>query len=328
MPGMKLLAAVLVIPALLGCSKSGAKGPFAAHVGPVLCVAYSYDGAMIATGGQDKTVRIWDAQTGKLVETLAGHSGPVTALAFTPDRITLASGSWEDGSVRFWKLRDWSLIRTTAVPGGARALAYTGDSNRLVVGGGSQVAVLLDVVRGTKIADLDTHQAGGVPCVAASADGLVVATGSGLNTSDARVKIWAAIGGQEGASVQMNDGMVLGVAFNSAGSVLVTGSVNQSIMAWDTATLKPVGAMGKFCDATGSLSLAFSTDGKFLASGHPDRTVRIWNTENWIQASVLRGHAGPVNGIAWSLDGARLVSVSQDGGILRWEAATGRRLAP
>ena len=81
------------------------------HEGKVVRVAISADGKSIATGGEDRTVRLWSTKDGAPLGTLSGHSGALTALAFAPDGKTLASGS-PDTTIRLWDIAAKRPLRT------------------------------------------------------------------------------------------------------------------------------------------------------------------------------------------------------------------------
>ncbi len=81
------------------------------HTASVSSVAFSPDGRYLASGSRDKTVRLWERETGKLVRSLEGHTDWVTSVAFSPDGRYLASGGW-DNTVRLWEWETGKLVRT------------------------------------------------------------------------------------------------------------------------------------------------------------------------------------------------------------------------
>src|SRR5436309_518441 len=97
-----MLSALL---ALLAAAPAPADGPEKAtlkdHKGSVDAVAFSADGALLASGGDDEVIRLWDVKTGKLIRKLKGHDDGILGLAFSPDGKLLASASSDD-TVRLW----------------------------------------------------------------------------------------------------------------------------------------------------------------------------------------------------------------------------------
>ena len=81
------------------------------HTNDVLSVVFSPDGSLLASGSWDKTIRMWDAETGALLRTLEGHTEAVLSVAFSPDSSLLASGSW-DKTIRMWDAETGTLLRT------------------------------------------------------------------------------------------------------------------------------------------------------------------------------------------------------------------------
>jgi len=78
------------------------------HRRSITMICYSSDGKYLATGSTDRTARVWDASTGKLLQTFRGHRGRVTSLCFSPDGNNIVTGS-SDGTVRIWQVRSLSI---------------------------------------------------------------------------------------------------------------------------------------------------------------------------------------------------------------------------
>jgi WD40 repeat protein len=85
--------------------------PHRAHGYWVTSVAFSPDGSLIASGSDDRTIRLWRVSDGALVRTLTGHTGDVTSVAFSPDGRLIASGSW-DVTIKLWRVSDGALVQT------------------------------------------------------------------------------------------------------------------------------------------------------------------------------------------------------------------------
>jgi WD40 repeat protein len=121
--------------------EKSAVDPAEKHTGPVTVLAFDPDGKHLLSGGEDRTVRLWDLATGKELAALAGHARPVTLVGFLADGRTPFSGSQGDGTVRFWDVageKERAIVRRegygTAVAVSAdRKLAATGGPKGLIV---------------------------------------------------------------------------------------------------------------------------------------------------------------------------------------------------
>ncbi|RYO77350.1 hypothetical protein DL764_010226 [Monosporascus ibericus] len=290
------------------------------HGGWVNSVAFSADGSRLASGSEDRTVKVWDAATGACLSTLEGHGDWVNSVAFSADGSRLASGS-EDRTVKVWDAATGAYLSTLTGHGGwVSSVTFSADGSRLASGSNDRTVKVWDAATGACLSTLTGH-GDYVLSVAFSADGSRLASGS----NDRTVKVWDAATGACLSTLTGHGGLVSSVAFSADGSRLASGSEDSTVKVWDAATGACLSTLPDHGDYV--LSVAFSADGNRLASGSKDRTVKVWDAATGACLSTLTGHGDYVRSVAFSADGSRLASGSTDRTVKVWDAATGACLS-
>ncbi|QRV88322.1 hypothetical protein RhiJN_16340 [Ceratobasidium sp. AG-Ba] len=287
------------------------------HTDWVLSVAYSPDGTYIASGSEDKTVRIWDAHTGQQVgHPLTGHTEWVLSVTYSPDGAYIASGS-EDMTIRMWDARTGQQVGypLTGHTDLIWSVAYSPDSAYVASGSSDNTIRMWDARTGQQVGHPLTGHMGSVRSVAYSPDGAYIASGS----VDQTVRIWEAHTGQQvGHPFTGHADWVYSVAYSPDGAYIASGSRDNTIHIWDTYSGQQVGPPLKGHIHSVS-SVAYSPDGAFIASGSDDKTIRIWDAHTGQQVRhPLTGHTSSVFSIAYSPDGAYIASGSFDNIIRIW----------
>ena len=301
-----------------------------AHGGELRDIAVSPNGRVLASGGDDKTVRLWSLPSGDALHTLTGHEERVTSLAFTPDSRLLASAS-EDKSISLWSVADggrlatlsghqswvrtvrptldgavllsqaenewraWSLpdgkaIKVKQFDGNLQEAVMTPDGRTIAVPVRGGVALL-------SLPELDQKEMldlGSVRALAISPDGKTLAAAEA-----AGIRLWSLADHHATGFLQGAKGGAL--TFTPDGKTLISGDADGAVRIWNPADGRQTFAMTGHAAAV--FTLAVTRDGRYVASGSSDSTARLWSIGDGTPVAVFQGHKGVVAHVRMGAEG-------------------------
>ncbi|MEH1962613.1 MAG: serine/threonine-protein kinase [Nostoc sp.] len=291
----------------------------------VNALAISPDGYTLASGSDDKIIKLWDLNTQKVLASLSGHSQAVKSVTFSPDGQILATAS-DDKTIKLWQVETLEEICTLLGHSHAvKSVAFSPDGQILASGSWDKTIKLWDINTGREICSMTGHQLQ-VNSVAFSPQGQLLASAS----YDRTIRLWQ-ISALESSQRELQNRpcysllstlsghawAVLTVAFSPDGQILATGSDDNTIKLWEVNTGQLI------CTLVGHswsvVAVAFSADGETLLSASCDKTVKLWRVSTAEEIVTLSGHVDSVSAVAMSKVTQLIASGSRDKTIKLWQ---------
>jgi WD40 repeat protein/predicted Ser/Thr protein kinase len=301
------------------------------HTGAPSDLAFSSDDRRLVSTSElgrlnyteDRSARIWDIGKDAGRSVLLGHESYVYPVAYSSDGRWIASGGW-DNKVRVWDALTGENCAALPHRTNVRALAFSPDGSWLVSGcGGDGSLFVWNAATGRLEHELKGPATTAVQTVVVSPDGTRIAAANAEGSAWITDRATGSVVGAFALAMVIEK---KSLAYSPDGRLLAsTGEDSKQIDIWDTQTLRRTARLSGHTNIV--YSVAFSKDGRWLASASKDRTVRVWDVAARICTTVLTGHTDSVFSAVFHPDGARLASGGRDRAVWLWDLATGEEVA-
>lgn len=271
--------------------------------------AWSPDKNKFSSGDIEGGIYIWDAETGKQIAKIDGHSKQIDFMAWSPDGKKLASGG-EDLYLRIWKIADGEMIaefkhksnveRVVWSPDGTKLMAFPYHKNDIAI---------WDLIAMELLWELNGHT-GQINAVEWSPDGNFLASTSW----DGNINVWNTENGDLVLTLDGHELHVYDVSWSPDGNRLASTGRDNTIRVWDSSNGDLLFRMEY--EEVGFV--VWSPNGKLLATNTGDGEVVVWDANSGELLVVLEGHVGKVSRPFWSTEGDYLMTMGQDGTVRRW----------
>ncbi len=295
---------------------------FQGHTSVIMAVDFSPDGQIIASASFDKTIKLWQVSTGKLLATLEGHQERLWSLRFSPDGKTLASSGY-DSTIKLWNVADGNLKKTISSNDkiAVRSVDFSPDGKLLASSDSLGWIKLWNAKDGTLIKSIPAHRtkkgrSWWVTAIKFNHDGKILASTS----SDRTVKLWKVENGSLLTTLKGHKGNVRTVDFHPNKNYLASAGADGMVKLWDINKGEELQTLRGHRNPVWTVQ--FTSDGKRLVSASSDSTIKLWNLQDVkntnTKPQTLKGHHGRVWSINISPDGKTIASGGWDKTIRLW----------
>lgn len=281
------------------------------HSASVYSISFSPDGRLLASGSVDKTIRLWNVETKKVLYIISNYSKSVYSVSFSPDGRLLASSNGNNTII--WDVETKKDICTLrGHSGSVWSISFSPDGKLLATGSEDNTIKLWNIKKKMEVSTLKGY----FRCVCTlsfSSDGRFLASGSW----DKTINLWDVIMKKSVSTLIGHSESVWSVSFSPDGRLLASGSEDDLILLWDVEMKKLVYTMKG--DSGGVPSVSFRPDGRFLATGGWNGIIKLWDLETKKLFCILKEHSGSVWSISFSPNGRLLASGSWDATVRQWD---------
>jgi WD40 repeat protein/serine/threonine protein kinase len=294
--------------------RQNALPPFAtsfSHQDGVSDAVFSRDGARILTASRDKTAKLWDAASGKLIASFAHQDGVIRA-AFSPDGARVLTAS-ADHTAKLWDAASGKLIASFAHQDRINDAVFSPDGGRILTASADNTAKLWDAATARLTASF-VHE-GSVESAVFSPDGVRILTAS----ADGTAKLWDASSGALIATFARGNSLYI-ARFSPDGTRILTASADNTAKLWDTVSgnlIVSLAHQGAVEDAM------FSPSGGRILTASWDKTAKLWDAVSGRLIASFPHQDGVIHAV-FSPDGARVLTASWDKTAKLWDAASGK----
>ena len=306
-------------------------GSYQGHTTGAKAVCFSSNDQFLLTGGNDKTLRLWDVKSARCLKTFSGHTNIVSSVAFSPSGRLIVSGSY-DRTVRVWDIESGKCLYVfNSHPVSVSSVAIDSNDTFMISGcdfthddlrprppnGDSNIRIweiatgrCLRVFNGNKRA---------IKALSLSSNGQYLLSAGGVNLSgpkDNTLRLWSFSDGNCLRNFEGHAGEVYCSCISHDDRLILSGSSDKTVRLWDAQTGQCLHVLSGHTSII--TSVCFSSDGQTAVSASWDSSIRFWDTTSGQCFYIIKAHSSEIYSICLSNDSSILISAGWDYNIYKW----------